>query len=179
MLRENEKPSGAKEGPAAGSVGIVCWDDDVEDEVDALDAELGCTSMAGATFFFALVDPPGPDKTSGAFLLLADLLNPGFSTSAGLLTSVFLIAAADFNSGFFPTADLLLGVSILVRLALDATLDKLAVLVLNRLRLDGALDKFMEDGPLRIPPVMFLVEASVVLPNGLVAAPLPSLLTSL
>ena len=178
-MRENAKPFGAKEGPAAGSVGNVCWDEDVEDEVDALDAELGCTSMAGNTFFLALVDPPGPDKTSGAFLLLADLRNPGFSASAGLLTSVFLVSAADFNSGFLPTADLLLGVPILVRFALDATLDKLTVLDLIRLRLDGALDRFIEDGPLRIPPVIFLVDARVVLPKGLVAAPLPSLLTSL
>ena len=176
MLRENAKPSGAKEeGPDAGSVGIVCWDvEDVEDEVDALDAELGCTSMAGnTTFFLALVDPPGPDKTSGAFLLLPDLRNPGFSTSD------FLFIAADFNRGYFPIPDLLLGVPILVRLALDATLDKLTVLDLIRLRLDGALDRFIEDGPLRIPPVVVLVDARVVLPNGLVAAPLPSLLTSL
>ena len=179
MLRENENPSGAKEGPAIGWVGIVCWDDDVEDEVDALDADDGWTSMAGNAFFLALVDPPGPAKTSGAFLLLADLRNPGFSTSAGFLGSVFLVNAADFNSGFFPITDLLPGVPILVRLALDATLDKLVMLDFTRLRLDGALERFMDDGPLRIPPVIFLVEVSVVLPKGLVAAPLPCLLTSL
>ena len=75
--------------------------------------------------------------------------------------------------------DLLLGVPILVRLALDATLDKLVVLDFVRFMLDGALDRFNDDGPLRKPPIVFLVEESVELPKGLVAPPLPTLPASL
>ena len=67
----------------------------------------------------------------------------------------------------------------MVRLALDATLDKLVVLDFIRFRLDGALDRFMDDGPLRKPPIVFLVDDRVVLPKGLVAPPLPALPTSL
>ena len=177
MLRENVKFLGAKDDPPGCSMVEEGCGGGVGDELLVLDVDDGWTSMTGNPFFLALVDPPGPAKTSGAFLLLDERRTPDFASSDGFTSSAFLTKAAGFNGGFLPITDLLPGVPILVRFALEATLDMLVALV--RFMVDGALDRFMDDGPRRIPPIVFLVDLRVVLPKGLVAPPLPAFKLSL